>query len=106
MRVLIIGGTSFIGPHVARSLIAGGHSVTVFHRGRTNSAFLPDVNRIYGDRRDLFDFKEEFKRLAPDVVLDMVCFTGQDARDMMRTFKGVAWRVVTPSSGDVYRAYG
>ena len=106
MRVLIIGGTSFTGPHVARSLIADGHSVTVFHRGQTNSAFLPDVNRIYGERRDLLDFREEFKRLAPDVVLDMVCFTEQDARDVMRTFKGVAGRVVTPSSGDVYRAYG
>ena len=106
MRVLIIGGTSFIGPHVVRSLIAGGHGVTVFHRGRTNSAFLPDVDRIYGERHDLLDFRDEFNRLAPDVVLDMVCFTGQDARDVMRTFKGVAGRVVTASSGDVYRAYG
>jgi nucleoside-diphosphate-sugar epimerase len=106
MRVLIIGGTSFIGPHVARALVAGRHSVTVFHRGRTGSSFLPDVNHIYGDRRDLLNFREEFRRLAPDVVLDMVCFTERQARDLMQTFKAVARRIVTPSSGDVYRAYG
>src|SRR6185369_12429946 len=106
MQVLVIGGTSFIGPHVARALVACGHKVTVFHRGQTDSDFLPDVNHIYGDRRDLPNFREEFKRLAPDVVLDMVCFNEREARDVMQTFKGIAARVVTPSSGDVYRAYG
>jgi nucleoside-diphosphate-sugar epimerase len=106
MQVLIIGGTSFIGPHVARALLADRHGVTVFHRGQTNSDLMPGVNHIYGDRRDLLNFKEEFKRLAPDVVLDMVCFTERQARDVMRTFRAIAPRVVTPSSGDVYRAYG
>lgn len=106
MQVLIIGGTSFIGPYVARALVTGGHSVTAFHRGRTNSPFMPDVNHISGDRRDLLNFREEFKRLAPDAVIDMVCYKERDARDVMETFKGVAGRVVTPSSGDTYRAYG
>jgi len=95
MRVLIIGGTKFIGPYVARALVAGGHSVTVFHRGQTNSPFMPDVDRILGDRRDLLDFREKFKRLAPDAVVDMVCYKEQDARDVMETFKGVAGRVIT-----------
>ena len=106
MRVLIIGGTSFIGPHVVRALAACGHNVTVFHRGQTDSNFLPEVKHIHGDRRDIINFREEFKQLAPDVVLDMVCFNEREARDVMQTFKGVAARVVTPSSGDVYRAYG
>jgi nucleoside-diphosphate-sugar epimerase len=106
MRILIIGGTSFIGPRVAQTLVDAGHNVTVFHRGQTNSPFLPRVNSIHGDRRDLLKFREEFKRLAPDSVVDMICYKEQDARDMLETFKGVAARTVTPSSGDVYRAYG
>ena len=35
VRVLVIGGTGFIGPHIARELIRRSHDITVFHRGRT-----------------------------------------------------------------------
>jgi 2'-hydroxyisoflavone reductase len=35
MRVLVIGGTGFIGSHITRELIRRDHDVTVFHRGRT-----------------------------------------------------------------------
>ena len=37
MRVLVIGGTGFIGPYVVRRLVAQGHDVAVFHRGRTQA---------------------------------------------------------------------
>ena len=106
MRILIIGGTRFIGPSVVRRLAdAGGHSITLFHRGETK-ADLPAVNQIYGDRRDLSSFSDEFKKLAPDIVLDMIPYTEDDARSLMSVFKNIARRVVAISSADVYRAYG
>jgi nucleoside-diphosphate-sugar epimerase len=106
MRILIIGGTGFIGPPVVRLLAERGHAVTLFHRGQTEADLPPDVNHISGDRRDLTRFRDEFKRLAPEVVLDMICFTESEARASVQTFGGVAARMVTASSMDVYRAYG
>lgn len=106
MRILIIGGTSFIGPRVVRKLLDGGHDVTVFHRGETRSESLPEVREILGDRHELSSFSPDFKRLSPDVVLDMILFTEEEARAATQTFKGIAGRYVMPSSMDVYRAYG
>ena len=106
MRILIIGGTRFIGPRVTTQLVGAGHEVTVFHRGRTDGGLPGAVNHVYGDRRDLPGFVSQFKRLAPDVVLDMICYNGQEASGLMQAFKGVARRVVVASSMDVYRAYG
>ena len=106
MRILIIGGTRFIGPRVAEQLLAGGHEVTLFHRGQTEADLPGPVNHTYGDRRDLPSFKSQFKSLAPEVVVDMVCYNEREASSLMRTFKGVAGRVAVASSMDVYRAYG
>lgn len=105
MNILVIGGTNFIGPPVIRHLINMGHEVTVFHRGKTQ-AELPDrAHHLLGDRRYLSDFKSTFEQFAPEVVLDMFAYTQDDAQTLMKTFKGIAQRVVAISSIDVYRAY-
>ena len=106
MRILVIGGTSFIGPRVVRRLLEHGHRVTAFHRGQTPGDLPAEVEHINGDRKALSNFSSDFKRLAPDVVLDMILSTEQDALAALRVFKGVAGRYVMPSSMDVYRAYG
>jgi nucleoside-diphosphate-sugar epimerase len=106
MKVLIIGGTRFIGVRVVRRLIEEGHDVTVFHRGQTNSELPASVTHILGDRRNLSGFASEFAGIAPDIVLDMVCYNDQEAATLMDTFSGNARRAVVVSSMDVYRAYG
>jgi 2'-hydroxyisoflavone reductase len=50
MRLLIIGGTHFVGRLIAQSAIDRGHDVTLFHRGRTNPDALPEAEHILGDR--------------------------------------------------------
>src|SRR6266545_3673797 len=72
MRVLIIGGTGFIGSYVLRRLLGEGHSVAVFHRGQTGSDLPREALRIIGDRRRLADYGGEFDRFGPQVVLDMI----------------------------------
>src|SRR5687767_11013685 len=103
MRVLILGGTQFTGPFTVRNLVEQGHHVTVFHRGQHMGELPPTVNRINGERRQLSDFAGAFQKLAPDVVLDMLAFTREDAETLMQVFRGSAGRVVVPSSIDVYR---
>ena len=106
MRILIIGGTRFIGPAVVARLHGMGHDVTVFHRGESETDLPPAVRHIHGDRQRLADFAEEVRGVIPDVVLDMGAFTQQDAREVIDAFRGIARRLVTLSSQDVYRAYG
>jgi nucleoside-diphosphate-sugar epimerase len=106
MRVLIIGGTGFIGSYVLRRLLGGGHSVAVFHRGQSGSDLPREALRVIGDRRRLADFGGEFGRFGPQVVLDMIPYVEEDARALMATFRGRVERVVAVSSQDVYRAYG
>jgi nucleoside-diphosphate-sugar epimerase len=106
MRILVIGGTRFIGPCVVRRLFADGNEVTLFHRGKSMADLPESITHMLGDRHNLMDFKSAFKSLKPDIVLDMAPVTEQDARLVVDTFKGIAYRVVALSSQDVYRAYG
>ncbi len=50
MRILILGGTGFIGPWVVRRAIARGHEVVLFNRGQTNVHLFPHVERLIGNR--------------------------------------------------------
>jgi nucleoside-diphosphate-sugar epimerase len=104
MRVLVIGGTGFIGPHITRELIRRDHHVTVLHRGRT--AVPPGAREIVGDRRRLTESADTLRTLASDVVVDVVLSSGRQARELMNVFRGHAGRVVALSSMDVYRACG
>jgi nucleoside-diphosphate-sugar epimerase len=103
---LIIGGTRFIGPYVARELIKMGHDICLFHRGTMETGLCGKVECIHADRSDILDYAQPLKEFAPDVVLDMIPLGQRDAIDTMRLFQGVAGRLVGISSQDVYRAYG
>jgi nucleoside-diphosphate-sugar epimerase len=50
MRILILGGTKFLGRHVVDSALASGHSVTLFNRGQTRPDLFPGVEKLRGDR--------------------------------------------------------
>ena len=50
MRILIIGGTRFVGKHVVRAAVDSGHEVTIFHRGRTGADLFPEAEHRLGDR--------------------------------------------------------
>jgi 2'-hydroxyisoflavone reductase len=50
LRLLVLGGTRFIGIHTTRLALERGHQVTLFNRGKTNAALFPQVDHLKGDR--------------------------------------------------------
>ena len=50
MKLLVLGGTVFLGRHVVESALARGHSVTLFNRGRHNPNLFPKLEKLRGDR--------------------------------------------------------
>src|SRR3954447_20414613 len=50
MRLLVLGGTIFLGRHVAAEALGRGHDVTLFHRGRHGADLFPEAEHLIGDR--------------------------------------------------------
>lgn len=106
MKILVLGGTGFIGPYVVRQLKKSGHDLTLFHRGSRNPEQTAGERHIFGDRKRLRDFAAGLRELQPEVVLDMFPLSGKDAEDVVETFNGSSVRrIVAISSQDVYRGY-
>ena len=99
-RVLVIGGTGFVGSRVVRRLAGAGHDLAVVHR---SPAVLPAGARSV--RLDRTDLTAESAPFEPDVILDVVPYVEADARRVVEAFRGRAGRAVALSSGDVYRNY-
>jgi nucleoside-diphosphate-sugar epimerase len=109
VRVLIIGGTSFIGPYVARQLCDANHDVTVFHRGQHESAIIPPQVRHFRSESAVIPvvvFPRELLQPDFDVVIHMIAMGEADSRAAVNAFSGRSRRIVALSSGDVYLAYG
>jgi len=104
MKILLIGGSGFIGQFAAHQLQQSGHQITIFHRGK--AAAPQGAEEILGDRQFLQDHQPEFRRQKFDVVVDFVLSSGRQAQQLMDTFRGITPRVVALSSMDVYRAWG
>lgn len=106
MRILLLGGTRFIGAATTTRLAQLGHDVAVFHRGQSEAELPAGIEHIHGDRARLGEFAAELRRFAPEVLVDMLAMREADARSVIEVFRGLARRAVVISSADVYRAYG
>ena len=50
LKILILGGTKFLGPQIVEAATARGHVLTLFNRGKTNPSLFPDIEKLHGDR--------------------------------------------------------
>ncbi len=55
LRILVLGGTRFLGPHTVKAALARGHEVTLFNRGKSNPTLFPDLEKLEGDRDGKLD---------------------------------------------------
>jgi len=100
LRILILGGTGFIGPHQVRYAVSRGHKVTVFNRGKTNPTSVPaGVERLEGDRNGKLD---ALKGREWDAVIDNPSTLPRWVRDAATLLKDSAGQYMFISSISAY----
>lgn len=99
MKVLVLGGTLFVGRAVAEGALERGHELTLFHRGRTNPDLFPEAEHLHGDRDgDLSAL--EGRRF--DAVIDTSGYVPRIVRASAELLAGAVDRYVFVSSISVY----
>src|SRR6201999_267037 len=101
MRLLILGGTGFVGPHQVRYALGRGHQVTVFNRGRQKEAWPGPVEELLGDRNG--DLKAMEGRNW-DVCIDNPTTLPVWVRDAARVLKGHVGHYIFISTISAYAA--
>jgi 2'-hydroxyisoflavone reductase len=103
MRILVIGGTVFVGRHFAEIARDAGHHVTVFHRGTKGAGIVPGVNEIFGDRDGGLD---ALGNAEWDAVVDSCGYVPRIVRQSVQALTERADRYVFVSTISVYRFDG
>ncbi|HEY4646622.1 MAG TPA: SDR family oxidoreductase [Steroidobacteraceae bacterium] len=102
LRLLILGGTRFIGPHFVEAARARGHQVTLFNRGRTNPERAQNVEVLHGDRDGQLD---ALKGRQWDAVLDTSAFVPRIVRLSAELLAPSISQYVFVSSISVYASF-
>jgi 2'-hydroxyisoflavone reductase len=100
LRVLILGGTGFIGPHIVEALRERGHTLTLFNRGKRNASLFPDIETRLGDRDGKLAALE---RGEWDVVIDNSGYVPRHVQLSAELLKDRVARYVFVSSISAYR---
>src|SRR4051794_26005831 len=99
MRLLVLGGTSFVGRAIVEDALARGFDVTLFGRGRTGTALFPGVERRVGDRDS-----GDYAALSGswDAVADVSGYVPRHVREASASMQGRVGRYLFISTGSVY----
>ena len=102
MRILIIGGTRFVGRHLVEAALARSHEVTLFNRGKSNPDLFPQVETIIGDRaKDL----DKLKGRVWEAVIDVVGYLPRLVRLSAESLEATIGRYVFISTISVYENF-
>lgn len=101
-RLLILGGTGFIGPHMVREAVGRGLEVELFNRGRTNDDLFPELKTYIGDRDGKLDALEGGQW---DAVIDNSGYVPRHVADSARLLADAASQYVFVSSISAYASF-
>lgn len=104
VRILILGGTSFVGRAIVTAAQRDGHDVTIFNRGRTGPELFPEVARLSGDR-DSGDY-ESLAGSSWDAVVDVSAYVPRHVREATGVLGDRVGRYLLISTGSVYGGPG
>ena len=99
MKLLILGGTAFLGRHITKAALNKGHQVTLFNRNKTNTSLYPDVERLQGDRDGGL---EVLRNRTWDAVLDLSGFVPRLVGDTCRLLQNSVDHYLFVSTCSVY----
>jgi 2'-hydroxyisoflavone reductase len=99
LKVLILGGTGFIGPHFIDALTAGGHKITLFNRGKRDPEVRPGIEQLLGDRNGEIS---SLKGHDWDVVIDNSGYTPSQVKATAELLKDHVRKYIFISSVAVY----
>lgn len=99
LRILILGGTRFIGRHLANAAVAEGHSVALHHRGVSSSQTPDGTENIFGDRDGTLD---ELNGQSWDVTFDLSGYVPSQVSGLIDTLGDRLGHYVFVSSSAVY----
>lgn len=104
MKVLIIGGTRYLGPRLVKRLLDCGHEPVLFNRGKTNApmAVRVPIRRILGDRNTGEELLQAVNREQFDAVVDTLVYDAKDAARAVQVFSGRVGKYVMISSVACY----
>jgi nucleoside-diphosphate-sugar epimerase len=103
MKYLIIGGTGLISTPISTFLLERGENVTLYNRGKTSQRIPSGAKTIIGDRRNFDTFKRQMADAGKfDFVIDMVCYTPDEAETTIEVFNGRIDQLIFCSTVDVY----
>jgi 2'-hydroxyisoflavone reductase len=99
MRILVIGGSVFLGRHIVRSALEAGHEVTLFNRGQTDPDAFAEAEKIRGDRNgDLSGLEGR----EWDATIDVCAFVPRQVSALLRALGGGAGHYTFISTVSVY----
>jgi nucleoside-diphosphate-sugar epimerase len=101
MRILIMGGTRFIGVSLTKILVNQGHEVVLFNRGNKPSP-IDGIEQIQGDRQNHDQLKEKLTRTKFDAIFDNNGRELADTQPLIEIFKGQLKHFIYVSSAGVY----
>ncbi|MDJ0797528.1 MAG: NAD-dependent epimerase/dehydratase family protein [Calothrix sp. MO_167.B12] len=101
MRILIMGGTRFIGVYLTQMLLEQGHEVVLFNRGN-RPAPVPTVETIIGDRTDASQLKEKLSTENFDIIFDNNGRKLTDTQPLADIFQNQVQQFIYMSSAGVY----
>ena len=102
LHVLILGGTQFVGRHIAEALLAAGHRVTVFNRGKSIDELPTTVERLRGDRDEGASGLAALAGRSWDACIDVSGYTPRQVRASAKLLRGRVKRYVFISAVSVY----
>jgi Nucleoside-diphosphate-sugar epimerases len=102
MKVLILGGTGVISRSIVDKAIDRGFEVTAVNRGSRQLDVAKNVRTITADRKDASAFAAALAHEKPDVVIDMIAFNAEDAKQTVELFRDRAAQIIVTSSIAAY----
>jgi 2'-hydroxyisoflavone reductase len=102
MKILVLGGTQFVGRHIVKVLLHARHSVSVFNRGRSGDGLPIQAERLRGDRDQGLSGLEALTARAWDVCVDVSGYTARQVRSSAEKLRRNVGRYVFVSAVSVY----